>query len=804
MQLAQTFTPLNPQITLSTGTIGVNAGIPDNNNNGVSNTAFIPQDIKVERVEVVFDATHSDRGDLLVELVSPDGTSSILSPVRSQNTGANFDNWVFSSVRHWGETSQGNWTLRVSDRDGNGKAGTFDSWKLNIYGSNPHPPVANNDVANGFEEIPLAIPILANDTDSDGRLVGSSIQITSQPANGTLSINPATGVVTYTGKKDFFGVDAFSYRVADNTHRFSNVATVTITLENVNDAPVAVNDVGKTLAGPVVVDVLANDFDVDNPLDPASIQIIGGPFSGIATINPVTGAITYTPPGGFAGGDILSYTITDAEGAVSNVATVKFRVGLPVSLGGHVYIDNNGNGLQDPSEQGLSGVLVTLSKTDGPFTFTESVTTGPGGNVHVHRGGRHRHDLSDGRLHADRGPAGAFLDGVDKAGSHVPGFYVNDQFGGIPLPPGALSTGWTFAERGIKAEFLATYLVRPFIHGLEPRGLDRQHRLRYLQQPWCHGGAGGVARAGIVQSLRESGRLVAVGQWSEEQHRAGRGLGAGRYDGTGGAGDSDVERQDVHFRLLVRRWIVQSHRGSGGRRHNLTAQYRILEGPTTNYAYLIAAANKLGIAALPAEQLTQLSSQLAQGTSRVDVALNLWTTAENYGRRVDAMYQAYLHRAADAAGRAGFVNRLLAGAKRTTSRPRCWPGSSMPPSDISAPRSLWTVCTGMCWDAMPTRPVGRPGLPPCSKAGPGWRWPRRFSTPMKTWEESSSSTTATFSGAGRTPAARRCTSACSKAARSTRRRWRRGCRDRKSSTVARRARNCRQETPPSPGPCTPT
>jgi len=43
-------------------------------------------------------------------------------------------NWKFMSVRHWGESSAGNWTLTISDLK-SGNTGTFDAWGLMLYGN---------------------------------------------------------------------------------------------------------------------------------------------------------------------------------------------------------------------------------------------------------------------------------------------------------------------------------------------------------------------------------------------------------------------------------------------------------------------------------------------------------------------------------------------------------------------------------------------------------------------------------------------------------------------------------------------
>ena len=53
----------------------------------------------------------------------------------------------------------------------------------------------------------------------------------------------ADGSFTYTPNADFNGTDSFTYTASDGTAA-SNVATVTITVTGVNDAPVAVNDCG--------------------------------------------------------------------------------------------------------------------------------------------------------------------------------------------------------------------------------------------------------------------------------------------------------------------------------------------------------------------------------------------------------------------------------------------------------------------------------------------------------------------------------------------------------------------------------
>ncbi|MGB3193274.1 MAG: S8 family serine peptidase [Limnoraphis sp.] len=135
VSLAKSWQPLETEVAISSGLISINSAIPDNNRTSRVSVLDITEDITVETVEVMFDAQHALRGDLDVRLISPDGTVSILAE-RHDDTGDNYDHWVFTSTRHWGESSQGEWKLQVTDRR-TGTTGLWDSWQLNLYGTQP-------------------------------------------------------------------------------------------------------------------------------------------------------------------------------------------------------------------------------------------------------------------------------------------------------------------------------------------------------------------------------------------------------------------------------------------------------------------------------------------------------------------------------------------------------------------------------------------------------------------------------------------------------------------------------------------
>jgi len=137
---AAMWTTVPPERVVGPVTHAVGALIPDGV--GVSDVIRISSAtrLSVEHVEVEFSATHPHRGDLEVTLTSPAGVVSHLGPARPGDGGADFARWRFRSVRHWGESAAGTWTLTVSDR-ASGHVGVFTGWTLRLYGT-AMPPAA--------------------------------------------------------------------------------------------------------------------------------------------------------------------------------------------------------------------------------------------------------------------------------------------------------------------------------------------------------------------------------------------------------------------------------------------------------------------------------------------------------------------------------------------------------------------------------------------------------------------------------------------------------------------------------------
>jgi hypothetical protein len=87
-------------------------------------------------------------------------------------------------------------------------------------------PEAVDDTATTDWEEPIAIDILGNDT----RVLADTVQITTDVTNGSTTVNPTTGSVTYIPDLNFVGTDFFTYSVKDDLNNtLTAVVTITVT-----------------------------------------------------------------------------------------------------------------------------------------------------------------------------------------------------------------------------------------------------------------------------------------------------------------------------------------------------------------------------------------------------------------------------------------------------------------------------------------------------------------------------------------------------------------------------------------------
>jgi autotransporter-associated beta strand protein len=222
-------------------------------------------------------------------------------------TSANFIDGVLSGVSVTPVNAGIDLTFTVDDGSGHTGSAT-----VTVLNANQAPVVYDGSVTTD-EDTPVAITLVASDIDSTIQ----SYSIVSGPTNGTLSgIAPN---LTYTPNAEFSGADNFTFTASDG-ELDSNIATISIIVNPVNDAPIASNGFATTDEDtPVAITLVATDID-------STIQdyaIVSGPTNG--TLTGTAPNLTYTPNANFNGSDSFTFTANDGA-ANSNTATVSITV----------------------------------------------------------------------------------------------------------------------------------------------------------------------------------------------------------------------------------------------------------------------------------------------------------------------------------------------------------------------------------------------------------------------------------------------------------------------------------------------
>jgi VCBS repeat-containing protein len=184
-------------------------------------------------------------------------------------------------------------------------------------------PRADDDSYTVREDETLVVEtdgVLANDSDIDGDAL--TPVVVGQPLHGTVTL-AEDGSFEYRPDADFHGADRFTYAANDGSED-SNLATVSIVVEAVNDAPVAGADAFSTREGEtLVVDapgVLANDSDVEG--DALTAVLVDEPLHGTVTLA-ADGSFEYTPDADFNGTDRFAYAADDGlEGSQPTVVEI--------------------------------------------------------------------------------------------------------------------------------------------------------------------------------------------------------------------------------------------------------------------------------------------------------------------------------------------------------------------------------------------------------------------------------------------------------------------------------------------------
>jgi VCBS repeat-containing protein len=180
-------------------------------------------------------------------------------------------------------------------------------------------PQLHDEVATLLEDGALAFNPFAQVDNAALLQLGS--HVVDQPAHGAVTVN-ADGTFSYTPAADYFGTDTFTYRLSDGPLE-SNLATVSLTITPVNDAPV-VADVQATTAEDTALVIALGAYATDVDSTALITQIVTGPAHGVLTQN-ADGSYTYAPDANYNGADSFTYLANDGL-LDSNIATVSLNV----------------------------------------------------------------------------------------------------------------------------------------------------------------------------------------------------------------------------------------------------------------------------------------------------------------------------------------------------------------------------------------------------------------------------------------------------------------------------------------------
>jgi hypothetical protein len=280
------------------------------------------------------------------------------------------------------ENGSDSFTFKANDGNADSNDATV---TIAIDAVNDTPTVSDGALAVTEDSSAIGGNLSAADLDGDSL----TYSIVTLPAKGTLTLaDSAAGAYSYTPASNENGSDSFTFKVSDGAVD-SDIATVEVTINEVNDAPVATNDrftinQGTTLNIPEEV-LLSNDSDPEG--DALTTQISTQPNHGAVTQNNDETYI-YTPQSNFYGEDGFTYIVTDGhELTIATVAIIVSQINQPpIPVDGAYTVPENGllqgtlhatdieNDILKYSiyKGSKLGSAIINNKTLGTFTYTPS------------------------------------------------------------------------------------------------------------------------------------------------------------------------------------------------------------------------------------------------------------------------------------------------------------------------------------------------------------------------------------------------------------------------------------------------
>ncbi len=309
------------------------------------------------------DADEDDVPGTTVTVTAFDATSQLGATVVVSPDGSyTYDPTSVAAIQALdaGDITSDTFTYTITDSQGASSTATV---TITLTGVNDN-PLAVDDSAMLDEDTSILIDVLSNDDDADAADVLSILSV-GQATNGAAVI--VGDRIEYTPDADFNGTDWFAYTVQDMNGGLHS-AMVFITVNPVNDAGVfsgeLTSEIGRNMTAQGTL-VFTDVIDGDNAPN-FRVTIVAD--HGIATIDAITGAWTYTPDVDFIGLDAFTVSVTDDDGHVESVL-ITISVSAGTMLG-----DFNNDGVFDCGDINALSSAIASHSSDLQYDLNADLT----------------------------------------------------------------------------------------------------------------------------------------------------------------------------------------------------------------------------------------------------------------------------------------------------------------------------------------------------------------------------------------------------------------------------------------------
>jgi len=330
--------------TVTISSIAVEANLANNTDDAVVNVPNVGP-VAVNDVEVIdedetavfFPLANDIDGDVLfIESFDPPGHGTAVLSGTQQ--------FVYTPTLNYSGPDSFNYT--VSDGTSNDTATVM----ITVTAVNDAPILSEGalvtiTISEDNDPTPFNLTLNASDVESSPL----TWEVAAQPGHGTANAaaGPAnSSAVSYTPTANYFGSDQFQVQVSDG--ELTDSVTISVTIEPINDAPVAVDDTAVVLRQPsgavkVLVtgstgsmNVLDNDGDVDSVN--LSVTHVGIPDAGgVVNIDGAGTVLNYAPVSSFTGVETFAYTVNDGVLGETAVVSMTVTEGIDGGVGGDSF-----------------------------------------------------------------------------------------------------------------------------------------------------------------------------------------------------------------------------------------------------------------------------------------------------------------------------------------------------------------------------------------------------------------------------------------------------------------------------------